>query len=132
MPERITLEHVKTRLAHLQQLYPQFSATWQIDSCANKTYRIYDTQPKNGVQYPLSPFGVSARQLFNLLVDSIEPLFQSMAKPLSAETVEIHHHTPEVSELAGQIANFLENCDDVDVVKLANCAFSENYVLVVE
>jgi hypothetical protein len=132
MAERITLDHVKNRLAHLQQLFPQFCETWKIDPCGNREYRVMDTAPKNQVQYPLGRQGKSAKELFNLMADSIEPLFQSMAKPLSVETVEIRHNSSEVAELAVNICNFLEDCDSADVVKLANSAFSKNYVLVVE
>lgn len=131
MAERITLDHVKNRLAHLQQLFPQFCQTWKIDLCGNREYRVMDTAPKNQVQYPLGQQAKSAKELFNLLADSIEPLFQSMAKPFSVETIEVK--PSEIADLAQSIADFLEDCqpDDV-VVKLANSAFEENYVLVVE
>lgn len=132
MAERITLDHVKNRLAHLQQLYPQFCQTWKVDGCADSTYRITTPAPQNLIQYPLGQQAKSAKELFDLLADSIEPLFQSMAKPFSAETVEIHHHSSEVSELAQQIADYMEYCDNAEVVRLANCAFSKNYVLILE
>lgn len=132
MAERITFSHVAHRLLRLWNMFPEKCKTWEIESCGFRKYRIVDKNPKNNVQYPLGKQSRPVRELFDLLADVIEPLWTSECKPLSANKVEIHHTSSQVAELAVNICNFLEDCDSADVVKLANCAFSKNYVLVVE
>lgn len=133
-----TLTDLNDKLEWMQKQFPDKTISWEIDCCGmlgrgsnyGHKYRISDKNPLAGIHFPLGIEPLSATQLYNLLC-TIGTLFMSQEKPLSVETIKVK--PSEIADLAQSIADFLEDCqpDDV-VVKLANSAFEEKYVLVAE